>query len=118
MSVSINNPDPIIISSYAISILFYLLVICGAIRYHTCACLVSMVWVLFSLGVNIYFAAATNWDAYTQDEKNANILAVSVILAWQVFVIYALGTFIHEVNKGIMSPETHSREKYSCCCNV
>jgi len=77
-----------------------------------------MVWVLFSLGVNIYFAAATNWDAYTQDEKNANITAVSVILAWQVFVIYALGTFIHEVNKGIMSPETHSREKYSCCCNV
>ena len=113
-----NNPDPIIVSSFAIGILFYLLVICGAIRYHTCACILSMIWIIFSLCMNIYVAATTDWNDYTQDEKKVNVIAISVVIVWQVFVIYALGTFIHEVHKGIMSPETHSREKYSCCCNV
>ena len=113
-----NNPDPIIITSYAISVLFYILVICGAIRYHTCACILSMIWVLVALGFNIYYAAVMNWDALTPDEKNVNIIVLTVFIAWQVFVLYALGTFIHEVHNGIMSPETHNREKYSCCCNV
>ena len=113
-----NNPDPLIITSYAISALFYILVICGAIRYHTFACILSMIWVVISLAVNIYFAATTNWNAFTQDEKDANIIILTVFIAWQVLVLYSLGTFIQEVSTGVMSPETHSREKYSCCCNV
>ena len=51
-------------------------------------------------------------------QKNADIAAVTVGLIWSLVVLYSLGTFVREVSSGVMSPANHSREKYSCCCNV
>ena len=52
------------------------------------------------------------------DEKTASVVAVTIGIVWHLVVIYSLGTFVREVSSGVMSPANHSREKYSCCCNV
>ena len=106
------------IALYCISIAFYLLVIFGAIRYHRCAVIISLIWQFISLIIIIWQAAVFNWSSVVGDEKTASVVAVTIGIVWHLVVIYSLGTFVREVSSGVMSPATHSREKYSCCCNV
>ena len=101
-----------------ISTLFYILVIWGALRYHRCAVILSLIWQLVALVLKVIGTARYDWGALQGDDKTAAIIAVAVIMTWDVVVIYCLGTFVSEVSRGIMTKETHSREKYSCCCNV
>merc|ERR1712127_164484 len=101
-----------------ISTLFYILVIWGALRYHRCAVILSLIWQLVALVLKVIGTARYDWGALQGDDKTAAIIAVAVIMTWDVVVIYCLGTFASEVSRGIMTKETHSREKYSCCCNV
>ena len=101
-----------------ISTLFYILVIWGALRYHRCAVILSLIWQLVALVLKVVGTARYDWGALQGDDKTAAIVAVAVIMTWDVVVIYCLGTFASEVSRGIMTKETHSREKYSCCCNV
>ena len=107
------------IASYCISMLFYLLVIFGAIRYHRCAVIISLIWQFIWLIIAIWRIAVFDWSSSVEgDQKTADIAGVTVWLIWYLVVIYSLGTFVREVSSGVMSPATHSREKYSCCCNV
>jgi len=106
------------IANLSISILFYLLVIWGAIRYHTCAVLVSLIWEVVALVLIIIGTATYDWDSVSGQQKEEDIAAVAILMAWRVLVIYVNSTFLREVNSGVMSERTHSREKYSCCCNV
>ena len=103
---------------YSISILFYLLVIFGAIRYHRCAVIISLIWQLVAVVLIIIGTIQFDWSSVSGDTKTQDIIAVTVALIWYLVVIYSLGTFVREVSNGIMSPATHSREKYACCCNV
>ena len=106
------------IASYCISIVFYLLVIFGAIRYHRCMVIISWIWQFAWLVIAIWRTAVFDWSSVEGDQKNADIAAVTVVLIWDLVVLYSLGTFVREVSSGVMSPANHSREKYSCCCNV
>ena len=106
------------ITQYSVSILFYVLVIWGAIRYHRCAVIVSLIWQTAWFVLVIIGLAMSDWSTVSEEEKNANIIGAAVGLIWYLVVIYSLGTFVREVSNGTMSPATHSREKYSCCCNV
>jgi len=106
------------ITQFSVSILFYVLVIWGAIRYHRCAVVISLIWqtvwfVLVIIGLAMY-----DWSSVKEEEKTGTIIGATVSLIWYLVVIYSLGTFVREVSNGTMSPATHSREKYSCCCNV
>ncbi|KAL9187809.1 hypothetical protein ACHAXT_006187 [Thalassiosira profunda] len=104
--------------SLSVSILFYLLVIWGAIRYHRCAVAISLIWEIVAIVLLCIGTAQYDWKSVTAEEKQNGAITVAVILAWRLIVVYANGTFLYEVGKGIMSHETHSRERYSCCCNV
>ena len=106
------------IATFSISIFFYLLVIWGAIRYHRCAVIVSIIWEIAALVMIIIGTVQYDWSSVSSSEKQSGAIALAILMAWRLLVIYAEGTFVYEVNKGIMSHETHSREKYSCCCNV
>ena len=101
-----------------ISMLFYLLVIFGAIRYHRCAVIISLILQFIWLIIAIWRIAVFDWSSVEGDQKTADVAVVTVALVWYLVVIYSLGTFVREVSSGVMSPATHSREKYSCCCNV
>lgn len=106
------------IVTFSLSILFYMLVIWGAIRYHRCAVFTSLLWDATSFVILIIGMVTYNWDSLKEDERIQSIAAMSIILVWRLLTIYANSTFLYEVGKGIMSPENHSRERYSCCCNV
>lgn len=103
----------------SISIFFYLMVIWGAITFHRCAVTVCLIWEMIALILTCVDAGFVDWTLFaTPDEKYATIAIFGLIIAWKVFVIYAMGTFVSEVSTGIMSHETIDREKYSCCCRV
>ncbi|KAL3807007.1 hypothetical protein ACHAXA_010483 [Cyclostephanos tholiformis] len=101
------------------SIVFYTFVIGGAIKYHRCAVTICLIWEMISLALVILAFAFTDWGSSAEDDEKYSTIGT---FAWEiiirVFAIYAFGTFLREVKSGIMSPETHGREKYSCCCNV
>lgn len=107
---------------YSASMVFYLLVLYGIIYYRRCAVLLSLVWEIIAIVLVIVSAAIFDWKsvngASDQTEKVAMIVIIAGIVAWRVLVIYSLGMFVTEVRSGVMSVESHDREKYSCCCNV
>jgi hypothetical protein len=107
---------PIVTS--AISILIYLSVIGGAIKYHTCAVTICWILELVTLVLYIVVCALTDWGALVGEEKSSTIGYFAAGITFKCFGLYVYGTFLREVKSGIMSPATHSREKYSCCCNV
>ena len=102
----------------AISILIYMSAVGGAINYHTCA--VTICWILELLSLVLYIAscALTDWGALVDEEKSQLIWGYAAVITGKCFGLYVFGTFVSEVNSGVMSRATHSREKYSCCCNV
>jgi hypothetical protein len=104
---------------YAISIFFYLMVIWGAIRFHRCAVTISLIWEIIAVILICVYAGLFDWSSIMTEEEKYGVIAVfGVAIAWKIFVIYAMGTFVSEVSSGIMSHETIDREKYSCCCRV
>lgn len=122
VSVSMNykgTQDVWAVVIYSISVLFWFLCIWGAIRYHRCAVFVCLLWAITSLVLIIIGTVQYDWNSFeSEDDRTAAIIGVSIIMAWWSVVIYSDAVFISEVSNGIMSPETHSRERYSCCCNV
>mmetsp|Transcript_27038 Transcript_27038/g.56324 ORF Transcript_27038/g.56324 Transcript_27038/m.56324 type:complete len:168 (+) Transcript_27038:187-690(+) len=106
------------IATFSLSILFYILVIWGAIRYHSGAVIVSVLWEIASIVLLIITAVQYPWSSLNEQDKQDGAWILGVQFAWRLLVIYAEGTFVSELSRGIMSAATHSREKYSCCCNV
>ena len=106
------------ITLYSVSIAFYLLVMWGAIRFHRCAVALSVAWEIVALVLLCLATAEYNWSGLSEEDKIGYGVFVTVAMIWRLVVIYAESTFLSEIGKGIMSPQTHSREKYSCCCNV
>jgi hypothetical protein len=121
LAVPSDNVENLVWMSYAIptaSILFYMLVIGSALRYHCCAITICLIWEIVSLILFIVACALANWGALVGKEKTCLIVLIVVEVLIKSFRIYVFSTFLHEVNSGIMSLATHSCEKYSCCCNV
>ncbi len=79
-----------------------------------------MIWELVAIALLIAVAAMFDWASVSEDqnEKAGLISLLAVAVAWRLLVVYSYFSFVSEVSSGIMSPETHDREKYSCCCNV
>ena len=67
---------------YSISIAFYLLVIFGAIRYHRCAVIVSLIWQLVAVVLIIIGTIQFDWSSVSGDTKTQDIIAVTVALIW------------------------------------
>ena len=106
---------------YSVSIAFYFLVLFGAITYHRCAVILAMIWELVAIALLIAGAVMFDWASVSEEDPNEKagvITLLAVMLAWKLLVVYSYFSFVSEVSSGIMSPETHDREKYSCCCNV
>mmetsp|Transcript_5542 Transcript_5542/g.7774 ORF Transcript_5542/g.7774 Transcript_5542/m.7774 type:complete len:170 (+) Transcript_5542:113-622(+) len=122
IAAAVNNTfdsDTSAIIGYVISVLFYLIVMFSALQYHRCAVIVAIIW---NLIVIVWTSVGLVMERETLFAKNQNqtdiIIYFTVFYVIHVFVIYAEWVYVSEVGKGIMSRETHSREKYSCCCNV
>ena len=105
--------DVVSIIFMCITILFYFTVICSAIQFHRCAVVVAIIWMLFTIVWNIVSLIMNRDEIQKTENPQATIISVVIVLIIQAFVIYAEGVYVHEVGKGIMSRETHDREKYS-----
>ena len=81
LSCSISNSIWAIVV-YSISIAFYLLVIFGAIRYHRCAVIVSLIWQLVAVVLIIIGTIQFDWSSVSGDTKTQDIIAVTVALIW------------------------------------
>ncbi|KAL7425932.1 hypothetical protein ACHAXH_000430 [Discostella pseudostelligera] len=107
---------------YSVSIAFYLLVFFGAVTYHRCAVVLALIWELVAIALLIASAVMYDWASLSAPEQHTEkvwvITLIALMLAWRSLVVYSYFSFVSEVSSGIMSPETHDREKYSCCCNV
>ena len=68
---------------------------------------------LFTIVWNIVFLILNRNEIQKTENPQATIISVVIAIVIQVFVIYAEGVYVHEVGKGIMSRQTHDREKYS-----
>jgi hypothetical protein len=111
--------DWLSVTGSAVSVFFYFLVLWGAIKYHRCAVIVTLMWqcVAFCLLIAGLSLAITTYDdeAFGQEtSKNATIITISIGIVVKFGIIYAYSTFISEVGSGVMSPETHDREKCEC----
>mmetsp|Transcript_41362 Transcript_41362/g.74564 ORF Transcript_41362/g.74564 Transcript_41362/m.74564 type:complete len:178 (-) Transcript_41362:221-754(-) len=87
------------------------MVIFGASIYNAWAVLIGALWVVTSLVLTIMFNVQ-----YANDHGTSVYYSPIVDIIWAVIVLYPHIVFIYEVRKGIMTPQTYSREEYSCCC--
>lgn len=107
------NNDFVSIIFICITILFYFTVMCSAIQFHRCAVIVAIIWMLFTIVWNVVHLILNRNEIQKTENPQATIITVVVVIVIQVFVIYAECVYVNEVGKGIMSRETHDREKYS-----
>ena len=97
----------------SINMLFNIIVIYSALQFQYIAVIVAILWdvtifILMIVSLIIGWRYGMNGifgDAF----KSFDILAI----IFSVHKIYAECVFVYEVRKGIMSSETHSREKHS-----
>jgi hypothetical protein len=111
---TLDSSIPAIIA-YCISILFYFIVMCSALKFHRCAVIVAIIWTVISIVLwTISLIMSKNDLAkMSGQDKEAVTIASVIFYVLHVFIIYAEGVYVSEVGNGIMSRETHSREKYS-----
>ena len=50
-------------------------------------------------------------EAFEEISKTATIISISIAITIKLVIMYAYSAFISEVGSGVMSPETHDREK-------
>lgn len=85
--------------------------ILGAMWYSPMIVAVGFSFDVYQLVVSS-MSAAQNWV-----DNPEYITTVTVLAALNVMNLYALGAFMWEVHKGVLTKETYQkREKYSCCC--
>lgn len=85
--------------------------ILGAMWYSPMIVAVGFSFDIYRLVVSS-MSAAQNWV-----DDPEYITTVTVLAALNVMNLYALGAFMWEVHKGVLTQETYQkREKYSCCC--
>lgn len=101
------------IVGYCISILFYFIVVCSALQFHRCAVIVAIIWQIVAI-VWYTVGLVMNREALAKEANQTDwIIFLVVWYVIHVFILYAEWVYVSEVGKGIMSRETHSREKYS-----
>ena len=103
------------IIAYVISILFYFIVMCSALQFHRCAVIVAIIWQLVAI-VWLSVGLAMNGTELAKEANQTQTDWIIFLVVWyviHVFILYAEWVYVSEVGKGIMSRETHSREKYS-----
>lgn len=105
------------VTGASLSVFFYFLVVWAAIKYHRCAVIVSLMWqfVAFCFLIAGLSLAITHGDeideALGESSKTATIVAILIGIIVKLVIMYAYTAFISEVGSGVMSPETHDREK-------
>ena len=107
----------ITITVYSIALFFHLAAVWGAINFHRLAVSIVLVWQVIFLGLVIAACAVFPWNT-TAESVGGQIagftIQIAVQLLIQLLIIYSMGSFVSEVSKGIMSKETHAREKCKC----
>ena len=107
------------IVAYCISILFYFIVMCSALQFHRCAVIVAIIWTVIQIvlmSVGLVMNKQQLAEEVSNESKSNQSATITYFVVWyviHVFIIYAEGVYVSEVGKGIMSRQTHSREKYS-----
>lgn len=101
------------IVAYCISILFYFIVMCSALQFHRCAVIVAIIWNVVQI-VWMSVGLVMERETLAQEaDKTPIIIYFSIFYVLHLFILYAEGVYVSEVGKGVMSRETHAREKYS-----
>ena len=101
------------ITFYSIALFFHLAAAWGAIKFHRLAVSIVLVWQVIYLGLVIAACAVFPWNT-TAESVGGQIAGFTIQIAVQLLIIYSMGSFVSEVSKGIMSKETHAREKCKC----
>jgi uncharacterized membrane protein len=103
------------VTGSAFSVFFYFLVVWAAVKYHRCAVIVSLMWQFVAFcfliaGLSLAITRDEN-EAFEEISKTATIISISIAITIKLVIMYAYSAFISEVGSGVMSPETHDREK-------
>ncbi|KAL3815622.1 hypothetical protein ACHAXA_007154 [Cyclostephanos tholiformis] len=92
----------------------------GAFWYSMHVVGVGLVYTTYQLTMDIVRIVGYDWSSGgggDDDDDDGGKLVVLLPLVLNALIFYAEGTFISEINDGIMSKETYkTRERYSCCC--
>jgi len=104
------------VTGSALSVFFYFLVVWAAINYHRCAVIVSLMWQFVAFcfliaGLSLAITGGEIDEAFEESSKTGMIIAISIAITVKLVIMYAYSAFISEVGSGVMSPETHDREK-------
>jgi uncharacterized membrane protein len=104
------------VTGSALSVFFYFLVVWAAIKYHRCAVIVSLMWQFVAFcfliaGLSLAITGDDIDEAFEESSKTGRIIAISIAITVKLVIMYAYSAFISEVGSGVMSPETHDREK-------
>lgn len=101
------------IIGYCISILFFFIVMCSALQFHRFAVIVAIVWEIVAI-VWVSVGLILNRETLANPANQTDVIIYfTVWYVLHVFIVYAEWVYVSEVGKGIMSRETHDREKYS-----
>mmetsp|Transcript_11053 Transcript_11053/g.24362 ORF Transcript_11053/g.24362 Transcript_11053/m.24362 type:complete len:177 (+) Transcript_11053:216-746(+) len=87
-----------------------LIVIFGAYIYNRRLVILGIVWIITRTVLTIVY------DAFLAEDTDLHVLYIVLPILWALIMFYPQVIFILEVNSGIMSALTYSREKHCCCC--
>ena len=108
--------DWLSVTGSAVSVFFYFLVVWAAINYHRCAVIVSLMWQFVACcfliaGLSLAITGNDIDEAFEESSKTGTIIGISIAITVKLVIMYAYSAFISEVGSGVMSPQTHDREK-------
>jgi len=94
-----------------VNILFYIIVIYSAVQFQYVGVIVAMIWNVVDIVLYIAYLIRLSIFGNTASAEATVEIVFSILLF--LLAIYAECVYVSEVRKGIMSSETHSREKHS-----
>ena len=104
------------IINFIVNIIVFIVAMVGAFTFGIQGVVAGIVMAIANIiWFAVYLVRNREWLAQNQGTEEGTAYIVIVAIAYLVFLlmIYANSVYVYEVRKGIMSKETHSREKYS-----
>lgn len=107
-----------------ISIVASIAALLGAKMYNIYLVGFNILWIIvnYIVAIILNLQVIDDTNAEFEDTKEGYVPYGAPIAAFviqgivAILLIYPHAGFIHEVKKGILSPETYPREEFSCCC--
>ena len=97
-----------------ISCVLYFAVLWSVLEYRSIAVIVGMLWAVGGIVWLTLYVVYSSSDIADEEATNRDSTIAGIVIGYffAVLMIYAECVYVSEVRKGIITRETHSREKY------